>query len=157
MEVDNLCSMIIFIGIPASGKTTFYNKNFSEEYEHINLDTLHTRNKERIALESCFANNKCMVVDNTNPTVEDRAKYIKLAKEHDYKIYGYFFQSKVSACIKRNGNRSGKAKVPNIAIAATSNRLELPSYKEGFDALFYVYMTEDGHTVIENWEEEYEV
>lgn len=154
MERD--LTMIIFIGIPASGKTTFYHQQFSEGYVHINLDTLHTRNKERIALEAGFAEGKCIVVDNTNPTVEERARYIKPAKGHGYRVEGYFFQSKVSDCIKRNEKRKGKAKVPNIAIAAVSNRLEMPSFKEGFDALFFVHM-EDGGMAIEKWEEGYEV
>ena len=154
MEQD--LTMIIFIGIPASGKTTFYHQHFSEDYVHINLDTLHTRNKERLALEAAFTGGKCIVIDNTNPTAEERAKYIKPAKMHQYRVEGYFFQSKVSDCIERNEKRKGKAKVPNIAIAATSNRLEMPSYEEGFDALFFVHM-EDGRMVIENWEDGYEV
>lgn len=154
MEQD--LTMIIFIGIPASGKTTFYHQHFSENYVHINLDTLHTRNKEQLALEAGFTGGKCMVIDNTNPTVEERAKYIKPAKEQGYRVEGYFFQSKVSDCIERNEKRKGKAKVPNIAIAATSNRLEMPSYAEGFDTLFFVHM-EDGRMVIEKWEDGYEV
>ncbi len=43
---------IIFIGIQASGKSTFYHERF-EDYVHINLDTLHTRNKENILLQEC--------------------------------------------------------------------------------------------------------
>ena len=39
---------IIFIGIQASGKTTFYNQMLSDgTYTHISLDDLRTRNKER--------------------------------------------------------------------------------------------------------------
>ena len=47
---------IIFIGIQASGKTTFYNRLLSgESYTHISLDVLHTRNKERLALMDCLS------------------------------------------------------------------------------------------------------
>ena len=42
---------VVFIGIQASGKTTFYNRMLSDgTYTHISLDELHTRNKENILL-----------------------------------------------------------------------------------------------------------
>ena len=41
---------IVFIGIQASGKSTFYREQFSR-LVHINLDTLHTRNKENELLK----------------------------------------------------------------------------------------------------------
>ncbi|MDE7479225.1 MAG: ATP-binding protein, partial [Lachnospiraceae bacterium] len=79
-------------------------------------------------------------------------KYIVKAKENGYKIIGYFMQSQLQACIARNELREGKEKVPAKAIAATSNKLEMPSYAEGFDELYFVHMTDTG-TVIEKWSE----
>jgi Predicted kinase len=143
--------MIIFIGIQASGKTTFYHKQFAQ-YEYVSLDILHTRNKERIAIEEAFSLGKSMVIDNTNPTVANREGYIRKAKENGYHVAGYFFQSRVSDCVERNEKREGKAKVPRTAIAATSNKLELPSYAEGFDELYFVHM-ENGKMLVEGWKE----
>lgn len=148
--------MILFIGIQASGKTSFYHTYFQKEYEHINLDTLHTRNKERLAIENCIRHGKNFVIDNTNPKRADRERYIKMAKESGYNIAGYFFKSVIKECINRNEQRIGKAKVPRCAIAATSNQLELPEYKEGFDSLYYVYL-EGEEFRIEEWREENEV
>ena len=51
-------TIIILIGIPASGKTTFYQRYFKGSFEHINLDTLHTRNNEQQIIESCIADGK---------------------------------------------------------------------------------------------------
>ncbi len=141
--------MILFMGIQASGKTTLYHKQF-HEYVHINLDTLHTRNKEKIAIEECLAHRKSMVIDNTNPTRMDRARYISFARAHGYQVIGYFFQSRVADCITRNEKREKKAHVPRTAIAATSNKLELPDYEEGFDMLYFVHI-EQGQMVIEEW------
>jgi predicted kinase len=45
---------VIFTGLQASGKTTFFKQYFENEYVHVNLDTLKTRNKERLLLEECF-------------------------------------------------------------------------------------------------------
>ncbi len=103
---------IIFIGIQASGKSTFYHERF-EDYVHINLDTLHTRNKEKLLLQECVENGYSFVVDNTNPTKADREKYIQIARDHGYRIHGYYFQSSVSDCIARNQKREGKARIPD--------------------------------------------
>lgn len=149
ITVMNRKEMIIFIGIQASGKTTFYHEHFAE-YEQISLDILHTRNKERIALEECFALGKSMVIDNTNPTAADREGYISKAKENGYHITGYFFQSRISDCVDRNEKREGKAKVPRTAIAATSNKLEMPGLGEGFDKLYFVHL-EHGQMIVEDW------
>lgn len=148
----NSKEMIIFIGIQASGKTTFYHEQLAQ-YAHISLDILHTRNKERIALEEYFALGKSMVIDNTNPTAADREGYISKAKENGYYITGYFFRSCIGDCMERNEKREGKAKVPRTAIAATSNKLEMPCYAEGFDKLYFVHI-ENGQMIVEDWKEQ---
>ena len=94
-----------------------------------------------------------MVIDNTNPTAQDREMYIRKAKENGYRVVGYFMQSKLQECVARNNQREGKAKVPAKAIAATSNRLQIPSYQEGFDELYFVKLTEAG-AFVEKWKEE---
>lgn len=144
---------IIFMGIQASGKSTFYHRTLAGEYVHINLDTLHTRNRERLLLEECFREGRSFVVDNTNPAVADREKYISAAKKCGYEIEGYFFQSVIVDCMARNRLRDGKACVPDKAVACTSNRLEMPSYQEGFDRLYFVRI-EQGEFVVEQWREE---
>lgn len=77
---------IIFIGIQASGKSTFYHEQFAA-YTHINLDTLHTRNKENLLLQECVECGRSFVVDNTNPTKEDRQKYIRAAKDKLFYVH----------------------------------------------------------------------
>ncbi len=64
-EMDKRC--ILFTGLQASGKTTFWQQRYPD-LVHVNLDTLHTRNKERQLLEDCFSSGTSFVVDNTNPT-----------------------------------------------------------------------------------------
>jgi predicted kinase len=101
-------------------------------------------------MESCFDTGSSFVVDNTNPTKLDRQRYITPAKEHGYRVEGYFMQSKVNDCKARNEKREGKAKIPSTAIAAISNKLELPHKDEGFDSLFYVKIHGD-EFIVENW------
>ena len=144
---------IIFIGIQGSGKSWYYNHFLSKEYVHINLDTLHTRNKERLLLAQCIADGKNIAIDNTNPTKADRQRYIPMLREAGYRITGYFFESRVKDCIRRNEKRTGKAQVPNMVIAATSNKLELPSLAEGFDDLYFIARKNETRMVKEEWRE----
>ena len=111
-----------------------------------------TRHQEELLIVDCFKNGKSFAVDNTNPTKADRQRYISLAECFGYRIVGYFMESKLQDCIKRNDQRTGKAKIPAIAIAATSNKLQMPSYEEGFDELYFV--KNDGQTMtVEEWRE----
>ncbi len=145
-------TMAIMIGIQASGKSTFC-KQFLGNYTRVNLDSLHTRNKEKLAIEDAITQGEDVVIDNTNPMSIDREKYILRGKAAGYKIVGYFMQSKLQDCIARNESRTGKEKIPKKAIACTSNKLELPTYKEGFDELYYVSLSE-GDTQISEWRNE---
>lgn len=140
---------IVFIGIQASGKSTFYkNLLYEHGYVHINLDTLRTRKKEEMLLNECFNQKASFVIDNTNPTIEDRKKYILKAKQYEYEVIGVFFQSILKDCIARNENRG--TSLPAHAIAYTQKRLQIPEYTEGFDKLFFVKLNETGFEIT-NW------
>ena len=145
---------ILFTGLQASGKTTFYEQQFPD-LVHVNLDTLHTRNKERLLIDECFAAGTSFVVDNTNPTGKVRARYIESARKHGYRVIGYYFQSSISACKERNSRRTGKALLPVSALAATHSILELPEWAEGYDELYYVRIDGD-HFIVEPWKSEEE-
>jgi hypothetical protein len=66
-------------------------------------------------------------------------------------VVGYYFQSRLAESIQRNAARSGSAQVPAKAIAGTSQRLQVPTYAEGFDALFYVQIAPTGGFYVEEW------
>ena len=142
---------VIFIGIQASGKTTFYNKYFSD-YVHVNLDTLKRRSRENTLLTKCIDNGESFVVDNTNPTREVRQKYFDFLKDTDYEIHGYFFKSLIEDCLKRNAKREGRARIPDKGVKSTYAKLEFPSYDEGFDKLYSVFIDGDGFSICE-WDE----
>lgn len=147
--------MVLFMGIQASGKTSFYQK-YLGEYEHISLDILKTRNKEKNAIQECLAKGRDFVVDNTNPCRADRQRYFDMVKGMDYQVVGYYFRSSISESIERNEKRSGKQYVPQCAIAATFNKLELPSPEEGFTTLYYVQI-EGEDFVVKEWKTEEDI
>lgn len=150
-DIKKHSQAILFMGIQASGKSTFFKELLlPHDYTHINLDTLHTRHKEQKLLSECLQADKSFVVDNTNPEKADRQRYIPKAKERGYEVIGIFFQSIVKDCIRRNEERGNT--VPLTAIPRTSNRLQLPSYDEGFDAIYFVRIGEEGFEISE-WRE----
>lgn len=143
--------LIILMGLPAAGKSTFYARELAPRgIEHINLDTLRTRNRELQQIQEYLQRGVSFAVDNTNTLPEERARYIKLAADAGYRIEGYFLRSRVQECIRNNEERDKK--VPIAAIASMSARLILPSKKEGFDALYFVNRTEKGYD-ISPWKE----
>jgi predicted kinase len=144
---------IIFCGIQATGKTTFFKEHFFKTHIRLSLDQLKTRNREQKFFNLCIETQQPFVIDNTNPTKLDREKYILRAKERGFKIIGYYFQSKVSDALERNSKRQGKENIPNVGIKGTFNKLEIPKFEEGFDELFYVEILNDGF-VIKEWTNE---
>lgn len=142
---------IIFIGIQASGKSTFFKEHFFNSHMRLNLDMLRTRHRENIYLEASFQAKQPFVVDNTNPTMEERSRYIALAKENKFRVVGYYFEPDFEASIARNETRIGKEKVPEVGIRSVMKKLQAPEYSEGFDAL-YTVKSENGNFYIEEFQ-----
>jgi predicted kinase len=138
---------VLFCGIQAAGKTTFYVERFLRTHLRISMDMLHTRNKEKQLLHLCLSLQQRFVVDNTNPTKKERQKYIEAARLHKFRIIGYYFHTDIASAIARNATRSGKELVPLPGIRGTYKKLEPPDYEEGFDMLYLVELTEYGFNV----------
>ena len=145
--------LIIFIGIQATGKSTFYRQHFFNSHVRISMDLLNTRNKEDKFLEVCMNTHSKLVVDNTNPTQKERKKYIELAKANKYEVVGYYFRSVVEESLQRNALRTGKERIPDVGIRGCYGKLEMPSLQEGFDRLYFVKMQNDSFSV-EEWRNE---
>lgn len=144
---------VVLIGLQGAGKSSFYKERFFSSHVRISLDLLKTRHREKRFLELCLATGQRFVVDNTNPTRGDRARYVAPAKQHQFAVVGYYFQSMVEDCLRRNATRSDAEKVPDAAILTAAKKLEAPSLAEGFDRLFYVRL-ENGQFVVEDWQDE---
>ncbi|MGC1393498.1 MAG: ATP-binding protein [Coleofasciculaceae cyanobacterium] len=150
--------LLIFIGLQASGKSTFYQKNFATTHKLVSKDLMpnHKNRTKRQAqlIAQALESGHSVVVDNTNPTREERAILISLGQQYHAQISGYYFQSYVSRCLERNQQRQGKEKVPDVGIYATSRKLERPELKEGFDQLFYIKFADNNEFIISPWNQE---
>ena len=142
---------IIFTGLQGAGKSTFYRERFFNTHLRLNLDMLRTRRREALLFDACLAGRTSFVADNTNPTVEERARYIAPARAAGYRMIGYYFDIPISVCLKRNTARPATERVPPIGLYGTRKRLHPPTPDEGFDLLYRVSIGADGGLVIEEW------
>jgi predicted kinase len=144
--------LVIFVGLQATGKTTFFRERFAATHAHVSKDLLR-RGKNRQARQearivAALEAGQSVVVDNTNPTVADRAALIAIGRRFGARIVGCYFTSPFAASLARNRQRTGKARVPDVGLYATRARLQPPTHDEGFDALFNVQLVEgDGFAV----------
>ncbi|MFO0893132.1 MAG: ATP-binding protein [Isosphaeraceae bacterium] len=142
---------MIFVGLQGAGKSTFFKERFFDTHQRISLDILKTRHRERLLLRTCIESGLRFVVDNTNPTRAERQVYIEQAKAAGFRVVGYYFQSRVEDCKRRNEERPAARQVPLRGILGTAGRMELPSADEGFDELHYVRVGDGGGFVVEGW------
>ena len=143
--------LILFTGVQASGKSTFYQQYFYHTHLRINLDMLKTRHREKILFEAAIASKTKIVIDNTNMSKADRARYIQLAKTAGFEVISYYFETDLDSTLQRNAQREGKANIDEKGVKATFYRLEVPNCSEGFDTLFKVNMIENnGFSITHN-------
>jgi len=129
--------LIIFVGLQASGKSTFYHANLAATHVHVSKDRMpNARNKDAKQTElisAALRAGRSVVVDNTSPTPFDRAPLISLARTFGARVSAYFFEAVVKDAVARNRLREGRARVPDVAILITARKIVPPSLEEGFD------------------------
>lgn len=144
--------LVIFVGLQAAGKTTFYRNYFTATHQHISKDLFpNNKNKARRQTQlitAALEEGKSVVIDNTNPTNVERAPLIEIGNSYNCKIIGYYFDIPLNLYLERNSQRIGKAKVPEVGIYATVKKLTRPSYSEGFHYLFDINL--DSFSAIAN-------
>jgi len=127
---------IIFIGMQASGKSTFYQQRFGDSHVRINLDMLGTRQREQQFVAACLTTFAGFVVDNTNPTRKERERYIGPARARGFRVIAYYFDCSLDECLQRN--RTRERKVPEKVIGEFYKRTEPPVTGEGYDEIHIV-------------------
>jgi predicted kinase len=115
---------------------------------------LRTRHREYLLMMACIEAKQRFVSDNTNATRDIRARTIQLAKPAGFQIVGYYFRSTLVEAIARNAQRLGEERIPEAGIRTMFGRLELPSFAEGFDKLFYVSISQDNRFIVDRWHDE---
>ena len=133
---------VILCGLQASGKTTLYRDRFLETHARIAMDLLRTRAREAAFLRTCLDTRMPFVVDNTNPTVAERARYVAPAREAGFKVVGYLVDVPFAVAQARNAARDRV--VPMVGLGDVARRLVTPTPEEGFDEVWHATAAADG-------------
>ena len=149
--------LVLLIGLQGSGKSTFYRRTFASTHVLVSKDNFRNnrrpQRRQMHLIEEALKQGHSVVVDNTNPTLEDRAAITGLAKAHGATICGFYFDAPLADCLERNRRRSSKARVPDAALHITSKRMRPPLVDEGFDRLHRVRISSDNAFSIREWPE----
>jgi hypothetical protein len=95
-----------------------------------------------LLLAACLEAGQRFVVDNTNPSAAERARYVAPAIAAGFRIIGCFFIAEPRAAYERNRRRPGRAAVPAAGLFGTHKRLQPPSLDEGFHRIDRVELVE---------------
>lgn len=140
--------LVVLTGLQGSGKSTFYRARFAATHDHVSRDRFRSardpRARQRTLVEAAAREGRPVVVDNTNARREDRAELVALARALGMRPVLYWFPPDVPACLARNARRTGRERVPPVAVLATAKRLAPPDASEGFEAAYEVRALPDG-------------
>lgn len=148
----------ILVGVPASGKSTWFSKNktatmapistdniiefmgslFGFTYDQIFSDSIKLADKimwKRLEWNAERSND--VVIDRTNLTAKSRKKFIDYLKPYGYEFEAVVFplpgtvEFSEEEWFRRLDSRQGKT-IPNAVLASMVNSAQMPSEEEGF-------------------------
>jgi predicted kinase len=136
--------LVVLVGLPGSGKSTFAAERFPA-HTVISRDRL-PRNQRTPArllalIGEALARGESVVVDNTSPSLADRAPLIAEGRRRGAHLVACYFPPDVVGCRRRNAAREGQARVPEVAIFVAAKRLVRPTHDEGFHEVHEVRLT----------------
>lgn len=141
--------VVLAIGLPGSGKTTWYKRrgvtplssdllrtllfdDISEQrYQGLVFSTLRSLLRARL-----IAKMPWNYVDATNLSPHERRQWIKMAKSFGYEVQAVFFDVPLAVCLERNAKR--ERQVSDEVMHRMAERLKPPTFKEGFQKITVV-------------------
>jgi predicted kinase len=135
--------VILAIGLPGSGKTTWFKRRgvtplssdmlrsllfddiTEQRYQGLVFSTLRSLLRARL-----IARMPWNYVDATNLGAHERRQWIKMAKSFGYEVHAVFFDVPIEVCLERNRRRERQVKEDLVQRMAA--KLKPPTFEEGF-------------------------
>ncbi|MFN7132318.1 MAG: AAA family ATPase, partial [Myxococcales bacterium] len=137
--------LVIFVGLQGAGKSSLYQACYAATHVLVSKDLLRNNprpeRRQRVLIEEHLARGSSVVVDNTNPRLEDRAPLIELGRRFGARVVAVHVRSTVRESLERNARRDGRARVPDVAIFSAAKRMVPPTAAEGFDAVYFARLS----------------
>jgi len=140
--------VVLFVGYPCLGKTSFFKRYFqSEDYLHINQDTLKSRDKCVKAVKNALESEHSCVIDNTNRDAATRKAYLDLCRAHNVSSRCFVFTGSIELAWHNNlyrafnlpplvaANESERTLLPYSAFTGFRNAYKEPEMTEGFSEI----------------------
>ena len=144
VSLSSRIEVVVFVGCPASGKSSFYRQHMAKSHNIVNRDQLGTWQKCVDACGAVVKSGRSVVIDNTNPDVESRKRYLDIAKKLQIPARCFVFTTSHSHALHNNKfreltNRDPKYKpVPDLAFNTFKSRFIEPTLEEGFTEIVKV-------------------
>ncbi|KAK5662120.1 hypothetical protein OQA88_8025 [Cercophora sp. LCS_1] len=134
LEKTNEKDIVLFVGPPGAGKSTFFWKHLKPlGYERINQDTLKSKDKCFKAAAEALKEGDSVVIDNTNPDPDTRAQWVELAQKLKVPIRCVWFKTPLQLCQHNDAlNPEDRQSLPQLAFNGFASRFKEPKTKEGF-------------------------
>jgi predicted kinase len=141
--------VVLAIGLPGSGKTTWFGRRGvtplssdllrnilfddveEQRYQGLVFSTLRSLLRARL-----IARMPMNYVDATNLSIHERRQWIKMAKSFGYEVQAVFFDVPLEVCLQRNRQRDRS--VSEDVMRKMAEKLKPPAFEEGFEKITVV-------------------
>ncbi|KAM6959280.1 bifunctional polynucleotide phosphatase/kinase [Aplochiton taeniatus] len=138
--------VIVAVGYPASGKSSFFHSHvLPKGYAYVNRDTLGTWQKCVSECERALKEGRSVAVDNTNPDVESRKRYVDVAMAAGVPCRCFQFTATLGQAKHNNNFRemvpseTKHVKVNGMILMSYRKHFVTPSISEGFTEILQVH------------------
>ncbi|CAH7455797.1 bifunctional polynucleotide phosphatase/kinase [Phodopus roborovskii] len=135
--------VVVTVGFPGAGKSTFVQEHLvSAGYVHVNRDTLGSWQRCVSSCQAALRQGKRVVIDNTNPDVPSRARYIQCAREAGVPCRCFSFRATLEQARHNNRFREmtdpSHAPVSDMVMFSYRKQFEPPMLTEGFQEILQI-------------------
>jgi predicted kinase len=137
--VSDRVELVVMVGLQGAGKSTLVRSRYALTHHLVSKDLWpNARRREarqQRVVDELLGAGTSVVLDNTNPSVEERAPLVCLARRHSCAVVAVYVDTPIDIAAARNAAREGAARVPDVGFYATVKRLVPPTEAEGFDCV----------------------